>query len=453
MLVAIFFCTTFLGCKTTGNATIPAHEMLFPNYAGKVLIVEVGLVESCVLSHKFLHELENMYGKLKEMNADVLRVDVIASEQEQKKYYEKNPVSFAQMSDTDGKLARKLMVRLLPTIIVIDKFGYMRFSGRLERDNMFELVKKLSSEVSPPSDLEPADKLKTGSLAPSFEAVGLNGNTFSVEDNVKNHKITALLFHSTICPYSAKAIGQFCDVIDMCRDNSNIQFGIIFLENEAAIMSSQILDNPRVSAVVQGGKKIFDLYRVEGAPFIVLIDEQQKLLYYGYFESREPFDLMFGKAGGAENLLVKTPGMSMTGLSETKVSISDLLNSSSALLIGVQKAEDTLLVENIEEFAGFGEFMKSQNVAGLLIDVSADKDVATTYYNENKFPFEVILDSQNEIFSKMTRMDAPYYILIGKNRSVIYTGNFNEEKLNYYLDLIKAGKPILPYIDAAPAWG
>lgn len=201
---SLFFFTIVTVAALAGCTAISSSdgsEFLAP-HKGEVLVALLG-TQGCPGTEdgtKFLAE----YNKTRPEGVSIMRVDVPAPGGKVKRVTTWT-AGFEYAVDEDRDLAERLDFFYYPTLYILDRDGEMRYSGACD-DGVKDVVKALLAEK--PGDPKPMfspTMLEVGEKAESFSLKSLQGNTVSFDD-IRGKEATLLIFNSTTCPFSKKAV-------------------------------------------------------------------------------------------------------------------------------------------------------------------------------------------------------------------------------------------------------
>ena len=133
-----------------------------------------------------------------------------------------------------------------------------------------------------------AGALEIGAIVPDFAMPTLEGRQFSLAGAVKTHSAVAVIFMSTICPYS----NYYNDLIrDMARDFG--QKGVVFVGVNSGNLETA--DEARAHARDHGHgfdiikdpeSRIAELLDARRTPEVFLVDSSGTLRYHGRIASK-----------------------------------------------------------------------------------------------------------------------------------------------------------------------
>lgn len=188
-----------VGCATTSSGD---GSDLLALHKGDVVVALLG-TPGCPGTEegtKFL----TAYNNDRPEGVSIMRVDVPAPGGKVNKVANWS-AGFGYAVDEKRVLAERLEFFYYPTLFIMDRDGEMRYSGECD-DGIKDVVTALLAEK--PGDPKPMFSpamLEVGQKAESFSLNSLNGSPTSFE-NIQGKEATLLIFNSTTCPFSKKAV-------------------------------------------------------------------------------------------------------------------------------------------------------------------------------------------------------------------------------------------------------
>lgn len=428
-------------------------DAAFPDYASKVLVVEIAAI-GCPMSLSFCTELEKMHPALLKQGADALKIDVSPSADAVSQFYAVHPVSFKHIQDAAGEHKKKLDVFLIPTIVVIDKFGYIRFRGSLVPDELLKLAAKLSAETAPVPDAALKPAFKQGDAAPDFTAETIDGETFKLLDEVKSAGRVALFFNSLTCPFSMAALPQFEELSRSPAYASSVEFVVVNFENNPDELKTRADEWGFNCKYIADSAGILNSWRIEGAPFAAVVSADGKIEQYEFFNSKSLVKTLSAAVTTEflANLKPLFPIFARDG--ENKFDFQEFAKPYKMVLLSLQKAEDPLAQDGADELAEFAASLgNSGGIGVLVIDVSEDPAAAAEYYKEKEYSFKVIYDPSGATLDSAGVMNPPHYFLVTPAGKIVDSGIMNPDRLNHYIAIMVEGKPFEPYTEPSPTAG
>ena len=212
------------GCAPAGQGTAPGMapaDLLKANgLAGRVVLIEFGAVEGSLSRHG-LETMVQWQGQDKVRDLAYLRVDVSKNRRAADAYYAANPPRFPVHRDPEGAAARAFDATVVPTFVLVDRAGRVRYRGPLP--DSLKLLEWGEALV--------AEKAGAGADAPTFglsrpAARKLLDETRlpDLEGTVKplhaymGKRGLAAVFVDTTCPFSGEAIADMARVARALQD-------------------------------------------------------------------------------------------------------------------------------------------------------------------------------------------------------------------------------------------
>ena len=202
----------------------------------------------------------------------VLRIDVPAPGKGVEKA-RNIPAGFSYAVDEKRKTADSLDFFYYPTLYIFDRDGDLRFRGGCEEESVGNIVKALVAE-------EPgAVKRSFTPAVPSAgdRAAGFTGTTTGGErvtlDGLRGEAATLLVFGSTTCPYSTKAMESMPGLVSEFAPKKTSFVIVDPADSAGAIKDFYAAKAPGVPVLVDSTREIsVKKYGVQTVPFFYVID-------------------------------------------------------------------------------------------------------------------------------------------------------------------------------------
>jgi peroxiredoxin len=438
--------SAYAGEPETGKVVV------FKEHLGKVLVVEVAMI-GCGLSRKYMLKLKELYPGLKKLGAEVLKVDVNA----EKELKNKPELPYENYGDPGGVIAKKLGVRLLPTMVLIDKFGNVRFRGSMKDLDLMETVKKLAAETEPPADISTGPAFKPGDAAPVFTAKTIDGDDFDLKKTAAENKFTVLFFHSLMCPFSKKAVELFELMAVECVDGDGIRMAIVTLEDDVKAIKEKLQENmgdDSIAIIPDKDKKIKNLYKVEGAPFGAIIGKDGKIVFYGDFDSLKFREILGIDSDEAdEDAFEDMSAFKGKTVEGKEFDSAEYVKKQKATVFMFVTSADELDQMSMEELFGWLKKMKFEGVSVVAIEEGEDIEAAKKFYEEKKYDVNLVHDADGKIAEKCGVEETPYLYLVSPDGKIACWGELETEEWEYFVKLLVEGKPLKPRVEESPEWG
>lgn len=200
--------------------------------------------------------------------------------------------------DTDRQTAEAFDFYYYPTLYIFDRDGAMRFKGDCKEDRVSEVVESLVAE-RPGAEKTSFNKAlpSAGTPAAAFSATTIDGNKVSLA-KLKGDKATLLVFGSTTCPYSKKAMPCVPRIMSDYA-SKGLSVAIVNAGGTAGEIGPFYKDAaPGVTVVVDSASDISSKkYGVNTVPFFYVLDAGGKIAYRMAFNeetAREAIEAVLG---------------------------------------------------------------------------------------------------------------------------------------------------------------
>jgi len=130
--------------------------------------------------------------------------------------------------------------------------------------------------------------IEIGQIAPDSRATALDGASFDLRDAARTHKAVAVLFLSTVCPYSKFFAEEYRTAFGDYRTRSVLFVGVFSNRTET---SAEIATYARkhgfdIPIIKDGDDRIADQLSARRTPEAFLFDREGRLRYHGRVESK-----------------------------------------------------------------------------------------------------------------------------------------------------------------------
>ncbi|TET32282.1 MAG: redoxin domain-containing protein [Planctomycetota bacterium] len=439
--------------KTSEKAAFN-KDAVFKEHLGKVLVVEVGQI-GCRLSGIYLSRLEAIYPDLKRLGAEILRLSIFADENKSEAYRVRTKTTFKHQSDPKGEIGQVLGARLIPTMVVIGRFGYIRYAGGLKEAELETLVKELAAEKKPPKEIATGPPFKTGDDAPDFSAKTLKGEDFNLKKTAAANRITLIFYNALWCPFSRQALEQFGEMAMEIGEEDGIKLVLVNQEVDAEKLKEafELLDED-VDVIPDAGGKVKKLYKFEGAPCGAVVGSDGKIVHYGHFKVNEFRKFLQLEGEDTESAFKDMFAFEGRTMNDEDLEMLKFVKGEKAAIVIFAAAEEDIDRMCVEEIFEWLKDNKLEGAAVVIIDESEDAKAAEKYYKDKKFSAKVIFDKNGEIKKKAGFEDTPYYFIVSPGGKIAIKGDEQElEKWSFYIKLLLAGLPLKPYVEESPNWG
>ncbi len=267
----------------TAKAMAPADLLKANGLAGRVVLVEFGAVEGGLSRHG-LETMVQWQGDDKVRDLAYLRVELSKDRRAADAYYAANPVAFPVYRDPEGAAARAFDATVVPTFILVDKAGRVRYRGPLPDSlKILEWGEALVAEkagTGADAPLLGLSRPAARKLLDDTRLPDLAGTVKPLRDYMGKRGLVAV-FVDTNCPFSGEAIADMGRVARALQDR---QVGAVLVNlAEPKDRVRQFFGERQVGAPVlyDEGPATQQAWQVEIAPTVVLFDAQGTLVHRG----------------------------------------------------------------------------------------------------------------------------------------------------------------------------
>lgn len=248
---------------------------------GQPVLIEFGIVE-CELSGKGLDQMIALQQGKQVPGLAFIRVEGTRKRGVVDDYYRTKAPAFPVHRDRKGTLATAVDATAIPTFLLVDKFGHVRYRGSYP-DQLVSWAETLVAENQDP-----------GPGAPRFDAKELDVNRLLADTKLPDLKGAAqpiggymgtngllVVFVDTKCPYSAKAMTEIPIVAKVLRQH-RVNSVVLNTDDPKPTVqtyyASHKTGTPVVYDVTSATRKSWGAHSV---PIVVLIKPDQTLAYHG----------------------------------------------------------------------------------------------------------------------------------------------------------------------------
>ena len=124
-------------------------------------------------------------------------------------------------------------------------------------------------------------QIKKGEKAPIFSLYDTDGNKVTLSD-FKGDKVVLIDFFASWCPYCIKGIAVMNKLNEDYKDKNLKVIGIDIKESKEKV--SSLINKYHISYTMLLDKdgRVTNTYNVRGIPFLVLIDKEGTIRWFGY---------------------------------------------------------------------------------------------------------------------------------------------------------------------------
>jgi thiol-disulfide isomerase/thioredoxin len=276
--LGLAFC--FTGCAEYPTRGPLTAQNLLEQSRGHVLVLLMGM-EGCPGTQHGTEVLAE-YAAKRPAGVTVVRVDAPPPAEELTPAPEwKHP--YAYVLDARRELANRLEFFFYPTLYVLDGEGAVRYSGKLDLDDLQQMVREIQMERSGVQK-----KIFTPPLPPvgapgaGFKTKRLDGSPVDLA-GLRGPKGVFLYFTSTSCPFSVRGLPVMARLAERYKEKG-VGFAVINKQEAVENVKKVCAENaPGIPAIVDTDASICKAYGVEPVPFFFVLDGK------GAIAARKPF--------------------------------------------------------------------------------------------------------------------------------------------------------------------
>jgi hypothetical protein len=199
-------------------------------------------------------------------------------------YYTTKPLGLPVYKDADGALAAYFGVAAMPSVVVLDRFGHVRYRGPLpEGEKLLDWKEMLMREQADPGSAAPSVGV---SMAAAQNLLGetklpdLAGAVKPLGDYRGRRGLMAL-FVDTTCPFSGTAINELPQVAATLGKQGMATVLVNLADREDAVRKFYTARNVGAPVVFDTTKATQRAWQVTMVPTVCVFDADGSLLYRG----------------------------------------------------------------------------------------------------------------------------------------------------------------------------
>jgi thiol-disulfide isomerase/thioredoxin len=254
-------------------------QNLLERSRGQVLVLLMGM-EGCPNTQRGTEELAG-YAAKRPAGVTIVRVDAPPPAEEPAPAPEwAHP--YAYVLDARRELADRLEFFFYPTLYVLDWEGTVRYSGKLDLDDLRRMIGEIQAEGGGAKKIYTPALPPVGARGADFKAKKPDGSDVDLA-SVRGPKGVFLYFTSTTCPFSVRGLPAMAQLARRF-DDKGIGFAVINKPETVENIGKVCAENaPGIPVIVDADATICRAYGVEPVPFFYLLDGK------GAIAERKPF--------------------------------------------------------------------------------------------------------------------------------------------------------------------
>jgi thioredoxin-related protein len=250
--------------------------------AGRVALVEFGRAD-CAMSDQGLTEMVRLHQAKALGEAAMVRVEVGEDEKAVKDYYAAKNAPFPVHRDRDMTLSHGMNATAIPTFVLLDKFGHVRYRGGFPQKELGDWVKTLQAETADPGPkaaLFGVQRLDVPKLLAETRLPDLAGAVKPLGAYAGAGGLL-LMFVDTHCPYCATAMKDWATVASVVG-RQNISCVLVNLGDPADRVQAHYARIKPATPVVFDVQKVAQRqWAISSVPTVMLIEGGGASIYRG----------------------------------------------------------------------------------------------------------------------------------------------------------------------------
>ena len=248
---------------------------------GRPVLVEFGMV-GCELSGKGLEEMIALQQEKKIPGLALVRVEENREKAAVDQYYRDRTLPFPLHRDSQGTLAAALDATVVPTFLLVDKFGHVRYRGPYPEKLPAWAQALLDEKEDPGPNARRFDakEMDVARLLADTRLPDLKGETKPLGEYMGTNGLF-VLFVDTKCPYSAKAMADVPAVIKVLQQR---QINSVLLntdDTKETVLSFYASHPPATPVVYDVTAASRKAWGVNSVPIVVLVKADRTVAYQG----------------------------------------------------------------------------------------------------------------------------------------------------------------------------
>jgi len=212
------------------------------------------------------------------------RLEASGNDAAVKAYYDEKSPPFPVVRDPRSDLARALGAMAFPSFVLIDKFGHVRYRGRLPAgEDLAEWAAALAAEETDPGPeaaMFGPGELDVAALLDATRLPDLAGATDPLAD-YRGRNGLLVVFVDTDCPFAGSATGDMPAVSRVLSQRGIAGVLVNVGDSAERVAESYKSRNTGTPVVYDPSKKTQNAWAVESVPTVVLIAPDNRIAYRG----------------------------------------------------------------------------------------------------------------------------------------------------------------------------
>lgn len=270
------------GGETT--AASMTREQFLRDYglAGQAVLLEFGQV-GCELSDAGLRAMVDLHQRNAIPGLTYARVELSQDAPAVGEYYRAVSPSFAMIRDDKRQIANLFDAKAVPTFVLLDAFGRVRYRGGFPKDKLYDWVVSLNEEKADPGPDAPqfgVVKLEGPTLLRQTVLPALEADAKPLADYAGRQGLVAVVV-DTQCPFAATAWQEIGQVNSELKKHE-IDCVLINIDESAETVRQFYSDkNLPVYMLYDVSGRTQNAWAIKQVPTVVYFDRNGKIRYNG----------------------------------------------------------------------------------------------------------------------------------------------------------------------------
>jgi thioredoxin-related protein len=273
--------------KTAAAAALREQLLTQYNLKGRVAMIEFGMVvngiQTCELSAQGLDGMI-LHQKLNDVpGLALLRVEEAKDAAAVEAYYKTKDLKFPIYRDPNMIMAQAFAATSIPTFVLVDKFGRVRYRGGEPGSQLGKWVADLQAETAdagPDVAMLGVVTLDGAKLLAATSLPDLDGRTVAL-DGAMGPEGIVLVFVDTTCPFSGQALRDMPTVAPTLA-KANINSVVVNIKDSKEVVTNYFGGKDLGAPVIYDPTDAtLTRWNIKSTPAIVYIGPDKKIAYNG----------------------------------------------------------------------------------------------------------------------------------------------------------------------------
>lgn len=266
-----------------GQGMQPAQFLKQQGLEGRVVFIEFGMV-GCDLSEAGLVKMMGLKKDKEIPGLEFLRVDVTQEQAEADKYFAAKTPGFAVVRDADKSVTHAFDAGVLPTFVLVDKFGRVRYRGAFpELPQLADWADTLAREKTDPGPqvaLFGVSRVDEKRLLAETKLPDLQGTVKPLADYMGKRGLL-VVFVDTRCPFSGQAISEMSQVAQALAQFDVPGVVVNIDDPKDAVLKFYSVTKTGTPVVYDDARATMKAWKVDSVPTVVVFAADGTVGYRG----------------------------------------------------------------------------------------------------------------------------------------------------------------------------